>query len=147
MCYWWRSSHRRQVSWVFHSTKRKNYFFTVRCVLHRQHLVAKRLSPCLQKSLGVAVKAINKIKANAKNDQIFRQLCVVVVIIPPLSPDGGMARTAIQVHAVNLIEIRLGKRWQPISTGSPTTNNKAGCHWWVPKSCLLRHAMLATLQL
>ena len=39
--------------------------------------------------------------------------------------------------------IRLGERWQPISnqswvTGSPTT--KADCHWWVPKSRLLRHA-------
>ena len=54
-------------------------------------------------------------------------------------------------HAVNLIEIRLGERWQPISnqssvTGSPTTN-KADCHWWVPKSRLLRHAELATSQL
>ena len=33
----------------------------------------------------------------------------------------------IQVHAVNLIDIRLGERWQPISnqssvTGSPSTN-------------------------
>ena len=39
---------------------------------------------------------------------------VVVVITPPLPRDGGTARTAIQVHAVNLIEIRLGERWQPI---------------------------------
>ena len=67
-----------------------------------------------------------------------------VVIIPPLPGDGGMARTAIQVHAVNLIEISLGERWQPIlhqslMTGTPTTN-KEGCHWWVTKSCLLRHA-------
>ena len=38
----------------------------------------------------------------------------VVVITPPLPQDGGTARTAIQVHAVNRIEIRLGKRWQPI---------------------------------
>ena len=35
-------------------------------------------------------------------------------------------------HAVNLIEIRLGEKWQPISNqslvnGSPTTN-KADCH-------------------
>ena len=43
-------------------------------MLYRQHLVAKRLSIRLQESLGVAVKAINKIKANAKNDQLFRQL-------------------------------------------------------------------------
>ena len=58
---------------------------------------------------------------------------------------------AIQVHAVNLIEISLEKRWQPILnqswvTGSPTTN-KEDCHWWVPKSRLLRHARLATSQL
>ena len=32
--------------------------------------------------------------------------------------NGGMARTPIQVHAVNLIEIRLGERWQPISNQS-----------------------------
>ena len=40
---------------------------------------------------------------------------VVVVITPPLPWDGGTARTAIQVHTVNVIEIRLGERWQPIS--------------------------------
>ena len=39
----------------------------------------------------------------------------VVVVITPLFPqDGGAARTAVQVHAVNLIEIRLEERWQPI---------------------------------
>ena len=43
---------------------------------------------------------------------------VVVVITPPLPWDGGTARTAIQVYAVNLIEIRLGERWQPISNQS-----------------------------
>ena len=43
---------------------------------------------------------------------------VVVVIIPSLPRNGGTARTAIQVHAFNLIEIRLGERWQPISNQS-----------------------------
>ena len=43
---------------------------------------------------------------------------VVVVITPPLPRDGGTARKAIQVHAVNLIDIRLGERWQPISSQS-----------------------------
>ena len=67
---------------------------------------------------------------------------------PPLSQDGVTARMAISAHAVNLIEIRLGERWQPIlnqssMTGSPTTN-KADCHWWVTKSRLSRHAGLAT---
>ena len=43
---------------------------------------------------------------------------VVVVITPPLPRDGGTARAAIQIHAVNLVEIRLGESWQPISNQS-----------------------------
>ena len=35
---------------------------------------------------------------------------VVVVVTPPLPRDGGTAQTAIQVHAINLIEIKQGKR-------------------------------------
>ena len=53
--------------------RQKNpHLFTVHCVIHRQHLVAKRLSPRLQISLAIAIKAINKIKANAKNSRLFR---------------------------------------------------------------------------
>ena len=40
------------------------------------------------------------------------------VVTPSLPRNGGTARTEIQVHAVNLIEIRLGERWQPISNQS-----------------------------
>ena len=66
---------------------------------------------------------------------------------PPLPWDGGMARTTIQVHAINLIELGQGKSGGPfrtsrkckLQTGSPITN-KADCHWWVPKSRFLRHA-------
>ena len=43
---------------------------------------------------------------------------VVVVITPPLPRDRGTARMALQVHAVNLIEIRLGERWHSISNRS-----------------------------
>ena len=43
---------------------------------------------------------------------------VIVVITLPLPRDGGTARTAIQVHAVNLIEIRLGERCESISNQS-----------------------------
>ena len=35
---------------------------------------------------------------------------VVFVITPRLPLDGDTARTAVQVHAVNIIEIRLEKR-------------------------------------
>ena len=43
---------------------------------------------------------------------------VVVVITPPLLRDGGTAPTATQVHTVNLIEIKLGERWQSVSNQS-----------------------------
>ena len=43
---------------------------------------------------------------------------VLVVIAPSLPRDGGTARTAIQVHAINLFKIRLGEKWQPISNQS-----------------------------
>ena len=45
---------------------------------------------------------------------LFRD--VVVVITPPLSRDGGTARTAIQVHAVNLTEIGWEKDGSPFPT-------------------------------
>ena len=45
-------------------------------------------------------------------------ILVVVVITPPLPRDGGTARTAIQVHALNQIDIRLEERWQPMSDPS-----------------------------
>ena len=51
--------------------------------------------------------------------QLLSVVVVVVVVVTPPHPwDGGTVRTAIQVHAVNLIDIRLGERWQPISNQS-----------------------------
>ncbi|KFD46691.1 hypothetical protein M513_12401 [Trichuris suis] len=47
----------------------------VHCVLHRQQLVAKRLSARLNSSLRYVIAAVNRIKANASNDRLFRQLC------------------------------------------------------------------------
>ena len=41
--------------------------------------------------------------------KLSRVLAGLVVVITPLPRDGGRARTAIPVHAVNLIEIRLGE--------------------------------------
>ena len=43
---------------------------------------------------------------------------VVVVITPPLPRDGGTARTAMKIHAVNLVKLGLGERQQPISDQS-----------------------------
>ena len=36
--------------------------FTIHCVIHRQHLVAKKLSNHLHTSLNLVIKAVNKIK-------------------------------------------------------------------------------------
>ena len=38
------------------------------------------------------------------------------VVTPPLPRDGGTERTTILVHAVNLIEIRLGEDGRPFRT-------------------------------
>ena len=48
---------------------------------------------------------------------MIQNLCVVVVVItPPLSRDGGTTRTAIQVHAINLIELGKRKNGSPFRT-------------------------------
>ena len=48
----------------------------VHCVIHRQHLVAKNLSDELHTTLNLVIKAVNKIKSNALNDRLFKQLCL-----------------------------------------------------------------------
>jgi len=47
----------------------------IHCVVHRQHLVGKNLGESLHSSLSIVIGAVNKIKSNAKNDRMFRQLC------------------------------------------------------------------------
>ncbi|KAJ8019024.1 Protein ZBED8 [Holothuria leucospilota] len=49
--------------------------FAIHCMVHRQHLVVKSLSPRLHTLLQIVIKAVNKIKASAQNDRLFRQLC------------------------------------------------------------------------
>ncbi|XP_015931074.1 SCAN domain-containing protein 3-like [Parasteatoda tepidariorum] len=48
----------------------------VRCVIHRQHLVARNLSERLFQSLQHVIRAVNKIRNNSLNDRLFNQLCV-----------------------------------------------------------------------
>ena len=45
----------------------------------------------------------------------MKKMDMLLVVTPPLPRDGG---TAFKVHAVTLIEIRLGERWQRISNQS-----------------------------
>ena len=49
--------------------------FTIHCIVHRQHLVAKHLSGNLHTSLNIVIKVINKIKSRSLNDRMFRELC------------------------------------------------------------------------
>ena len=49
--------------------------FAIHCVVHREHLVAKHLSGRLHNSLHIVITVINKIKASALKERIFRQLC------------------------------------------------------------------------
>lgn len=47
----------------------------IHCIIHRQHLVAKKMSPDLNEVLTQAVKIINFIKSNALNSRLFLVLC------------------------------------------------------------------------
>ena len=49
--------------------------FTIHCVIHRQHLVAKNLSEKLNVSLQFVITSVNAIKTRALKDRLFRQLC------------------------------------------------------------------------
>jgi zinc finger BED domain-containing protein 5/7/8/9 len=65
----------RQRGFLAHLKKLVPDVFSIHCVVHRQHLVAKCLQPTLHQSLNLVIKAINKIKAHPKNDRLFKQLC------------------------------------------------------------------------
>ena len=45
------------------------------CIIYRQHLVAKNISGRLNQSLKTVIKAANKIKAQALNTRLLKQLC------------------------------------------------------------------------
>jgi len=47
---------------------------TVHCVLHRNHLVAKKLSGELHEALMICIRSINKIKAHPLNSRVFANL-------------------------------------------------------------------------
>ncbi|CAI9718247.1 domain-containing 3-like [Octopus vulgaris] len=49
---------------------------TVHCVIHRENLVAKKLSPVLNKILQSVIKCVNSIKRNSKSERLFKQFCI-----------------------------------------------------------------------
>ena len=44
-------------------------------MIHRQHLVAKKMSACLHDALTVVIKVVNHIKSNSLRDHLFREFC------------------------------------------------------------------------
>ncbi|KFD45546.1 hypothetical protein M513_13573 [Trichuris suis] len=49
--------------------------FTIHCVIHREHLVTKKLGSRLNRSLSVVSHVVNFIKSRALQNRLFRQLC------------------------------------------------------------------------
>ena len=49
---------------------------TIHCVIHRENLVSKKLSPVLNEILRSVIKCVNSIKTNAKSERLFKQFCV-----------------------------------------------------------------------
>ncbi|GFT06008.1 SCAN domain-containing protein 3 [Nephila pilipes] len=47
----------------------------VNCVIHRENLVAKNISPVLNEILDLVMKCINAVKANTKCGSLFKLFC------------------------------------------------------------------------
>ena len=47
----------------------------VHCVVHRENLVSKKISPVLNEVLRSVIKCINAIKSNAKCERLFKKMC------------------------------------------------------------------------
>jgi hypothetical protein len=48
---------------------------SIHCVIHKQNLVAKKLSPVLNEILNAVIKCVNSIKAKAKSERLFKLFC------------------------------------------------------------------------
>ena len=64
----------RHRGFIAHLKRKVTDLFTIHCLVHRQHLVAKHLSDKLHSTLQAVIRAV-KIKANLLNERIFCQLC------------------------------------------------------------------------
>ena len=49
--------------------------YCIHCVIHRQHLVTKKMSARLHDALSVVIKVVNHIKSNSLQDRLFREFC------------------------------------------------------------------------
>jgi hypothetical protein len=48
---------------------------TIHCVIHKENLVAKKISPILNETLLAVIKCINSIKSSAKSERLFKLFC------------------------------------------------------------------------
>uniref|UniRef100_A0A5S6Q6R6 DUF4371 domain-containing protein n=1 Tax=Trichuris muris TaxID=70415 RepID=A0A5S6Q6R6_TRIMR len=49
--------------------------FTIHCVVHREHLISKKLGLRLNHSLSLVIQVVNFIKSHALQNRLFHQLC------------------------------------------------------------------------
>lgn len=49
--------------------------FCIHCVIHREHLISKKLGGRLCEALSIVIKTVNSIKSNAFQDRLFQQFC------------------------------------------------------------------------
>jgi transposase-like protein len=45
------------------------------CIIHRESLVAKKITPDLHETLNIAVKVVNLIKSRALNSRLLKKMC------------------------------------------------------------------------
>ena len=65
----------RYKGFIAHLKKAVPEVFCIHCVIHRQHLVAKKMSARLHDALTVVIQVVNHIKSNSLRDRLFHELC------------------------------------------------------------------------
>ena len=65
----------RYKGFIAHLKKAVPEVFCIHCVIHRQHLVAKKMSARLHDALSVVIQIVNHIKSNSLRDRLFHEFC------------------------------------------------------------------------
>lgn len=65
----------RYKCFITHLKKSAPEVFYIYCVMHRQHLIAKKMSACLYEALTFTIQEVNHIKSNSPQDRLFHELC------------------------------------------------------------------------
>ena len=66
----------KQNGFIAHIKELCPSILSVHCVVHRHHLVDKKISSDLHESLRVVIQTVNKIKSHIKYDRLFRKFCI-----------------------------------------------------------------------